>query len=64
MYWDGIATITTHDDTAVDYTVTALSGADYRVSFAPIPEPATVLLMAPGLALPIRLEARRRAALA
>jgi hypothetical protein len=64
VYWDGIATVTTRDDAAVDDTVTALSGVDCRVSFAPIPEPATVLLLAPGLDLPIRLVARRRAALA
>lgn len=60
VYWDGIAAVTTPDGTAVDYTVSALSGADYRVSFAPIPEPATYALMALGLAA-VGWRARRRA---
>lgn len=62
VYWDGIAGVTTLEGVAVDYTVSALSGADYSVSFAPIPEPATALLMLPALALLLPLAARRRSA--
>lgn len=64
VYWDGIAAVTTLDNTPVEYTVSALSGQDYRVSFAPIPEPATMLLVLPGLAVLIPLVARRREAVA
>lgn len=59
VYWDGIAAVTTLDGTTVDYTVSALSGTDYRMSLAPIPEPASYALMTLGLAA-VGWRARRR----
>jgi hypothetical protein len=59
-YWSGIDRLTLNGlDFSGDYTVTSASGANYRFATSPVPEAATMWMMASGLALLAGLKLRR-----
>lgn len=59
VYWAGVNSVTLVDGTPVDYTLTSASGTDYSGSLAPIPEPATWILMLGGAAALTALRRRK-----
>lgn len=61
LYWAGITSVTSLDGAPVDYTLTSLSGTDYRQSVSAIPEPSAWLLLLIGLAV-VGATSRRRTA--
>lgn len=50
LYWGGITSLTVDGVELSGYALTSASGADYRFSTAPVPEPGTVALLLAGLA--------------
>lgn len=61
LYWAGITGLTTPTGVPLLFSVTSDSGTDYRQSFAPlVPEPATNLLLACGLAALFLVRSRSR----
>ena len=65
LYWDGIARVTDRQGNDLEYSISSLSGTDYRTSLvptAPIPEPQTYALMLAGLAAMGAAARRRKAA--
>ncbi|MGM9482451.1 PEP-CTERM sorting domain-containing protein [Roseateles sp. NT4] len=49
LYWGGITILTVDGVELSGYALTSASGADYRFSTSPVPEPGTVALMLVGL---------------
>lgn len=50
LYWGGITSLTVDGVELTGYALASASGADYRFSTAPVPEPGTVMLLLAGLA--------------
>lgn len=61
LYWGGISSLTVDGTALTGYALTSASGADYRVTTAPVPEPGTLALLLAGLGFVAR-QARRHLA--